>query len=248
MPLIEKLLALYRVDQQLRGLTGRITSAERYLRAQQSKLSELLASKDELLSRQRQLKATVANNEAEIKGYDERVTHLRDQMNLAKTSKEYNAFLTEVSTFKADRGAIEEKTLEDMSRIESIEAEVASLDELIGDREKVKAVAEADLTQRQADAAERLAELRAERTEKLRGIPATPLAEYEHLLEDTDGEPMATIVEENRRRMEYSCGACYMALTAETCNALMVGEKLVCCHNCGVILYIENELADAIRK
>jgi predicted nucleic acid-binding Zn-ribbon protein len=243
----DQLLALYRVDQQISGLSGRIDSAKRHLRTQETKLAELTRTKEDLLSRQRQLKATVANYEAEIKGFDAKIAHLRDQMNEAKTNREYTAFLTEMNTFKTDRGAIEESALEEMSRVEAIEAEVLKIDELVLERTKLRDLAVKEVQKREADAADRLAELRAERELKAQEVPFAQREQYELARRDLE-EPMAPIVEVNRRRMEFSCGACYMALTAETFNSLMVGTKAVQCETCGVILYVEPELAETLRK
>jgi hypothetical protein len=248
MTIIDKLMTLYQVDKQLRGLTNRIESSKQYLRAQQAKLDDLETKRRALDDQRRRLRAEVANHEAEIKGYDEKINHLREQMNQAKTNKEYTAFLTEVNTFKADRGKIEEQTLEQMGKIDALETQIAELDVAIAERRKMSEAAEADVKQREQDASERLEELKREREQKAAEVPSDALAEYGRVAKLVEDDPMAPVVEENRRRMEYSCGACYMAVTAETFNALMVGQRLVTCSNCGVILYIEPELAESIRK
>ncbi len=248
MTIIEKLLALYQVDRQLRGLSNRIDSSRQHLRAQQVKLDELESRKRALEDERRRFKADVAGHEAEIKGYDEKINRLREQMNQAKTNKEYTAFLTEVNTFKADRGKIEEQTLEQMSKIDALDVQIVELETALAERQRVRAAAQEEVAQRERDAADRLNELEEERKLKAADVPSEALSEYNRVINLVDDEPMAPVVEENRRRMEYSCGACCMAVTAETFNALMVGQRLVTCSNCGVILYVEPALADSIRK
>ncbi len=190
----------------------------------------------------------MANHETEIKGYDEKIAHLREQMNQAKTNKEYTAFLTEVNTYKVDRGKIEEATLGQMDKIEGLDTKIADLAAAIVEREKVRAAAEKEVARRQQDAADRLNELRQERELKAADVPRDMLAEYGRVQNYVGEEAMAPVIEENRRRMEYSCGACCMSITAETFNALMLGQRLVTCTTCGVILYVETELADSMRK
>ena len=246
--MMEKLRALHEVDKQLRGLRGRIESSQRRLRMQQEKLNKLEQEKQALEQHRQQVKARIANMEAEIKALDEKISSLREKMNLAKTNKEYTAFLTEVNTHKADRGRIEEDALKEMTAVEEMNEKISALDEQISERNRLKTAAENELNQRQQDAAERLAELEKERKVKAAEVPGEALAEYERLCRQFDGDAMAAIVEDNRKRMEYSCGSCYMSVTAETFNALMVGEKLVTCTSCGVILYVEPELAESMKK
>jgi uncharacterized protein len=248
MTIMDKLLALYQVDKQLRGLTGRIDSSKQHLRAQEGKILDLETQKSGLEEERLHLKAEVANHETEIKGYDEKVAHLREQMNQAKTNKEYTAFLTEVNTYKVDRGKIEEATLGQMDKIERLDAKIEELVAAITEREKMRAAAKQEVARREKDASERLNELRQERELKATEVPKDTLAEYGRVQDYVGEEAMAPVIEENRRRMEYSCGACCMSITAETFNALMLGQRLVTCTTCGVILYVETALADSMRK
>ena len=73
MSLIERLLRLYRVDAQVRGLRSRVDSAQRYLDAQSRLAAEVTAQRDELLVRSKQVQASIALMETEVATIDERL-------------------------------------------------------------------------------------------------------------------------------------------------------------------------------
>ena len=127
MNVTESLLRLYRVDRQLAGLKGRLTSAQRFLDGQLAQVAALDVKHDDAHKRLLKLKAEAGERDVEIASLDERITMLRERMNSASTNKEYKALLTEVNTHKAERGHIEDDALKLMARIEELDAEDKSL-------------------------------------------------------------------------------------------------------------------------
>jgi len=55
---------------------------------------------------------------------------------------------------------------------------------------------------------------------------------------------MAPVHEEDRRRMEYCCGGCFMQIPVEKVNLLARGDTLVTCGSCARILYFEAALKE----
>lgn len=242
MALNDALRELNLVDQQLRGLESRLTGARRYVRAQQAKSDQLLQQKHELAQQLQQTKAHLANVENEVASADARIAHLRDLMNNVKTNKEYSAMLVEVNTLKVDKGKLEEQALELMSQVETLEGEVTAIDQAIAEQAKVQALADADLAERTGEVGDRLEELKAERVEKAKAVPPDALEVFERMADSYDGEAMSPLVEQDRRRMEYLCGGCYMNLPVEMVNKLIRDDELNRCPSCQRILYIEQEL------
>ena len=111
MSVTEKLLRVFRVDQQLNGLQSRLRAAERFLDEQTRQVTALDSKRDTLNAQLKQVQAVVANHEGEMARLDARIEAIREQMNSAKTNKEYKAFLAEMSTFKADRSNAETAAL-----------------------------------------------------------------------------------------------------------------------------------------
>ena len=125
MDVTRKLLKVFRVDQQIRGLQSRLRGAERFLKEQVRQLADIETTRTSIQGQLRQLKASVANLELETKQIDQHIEELRDRMNQAKTNKEYKALLTEVNTFKERRGALDDNELGHLDKVEKLEAQLA---------------------------------------------------------------------------------------------------------------------------
>jgi uncharacterized protein len=247
MSVTEKLLRVYRVDRQLAGLKGRLTGAQRFLEGQLGQLASLEEKHTESHQRLLKLKAESGEHESEISALDERIATLRERMNSANTNKEYKALLTEVNTHKAERGHLEETTIELMTRIEELEAEVASLVEQRTERDKMRQVAEHERDEHKLSVQDRVNELERERAEVAKDVPAAALSIYEHLLAERDEEAMGPVEIVDRKRHEYNCGSCMIALPIESVSALLSHGGLTVCVSCGCILYLEEATAEALH-
>jgi uncharacterized protein len=248
MSVTEKLLRVFRVDQQLRGLQSRLRAAERFLDEQVRQLQQIDSRRDTLGVQLKQLQAAAADNEGEMKRLDARIETLREQMNNAKTNKEYKAFLTEVNTLKADRSQYETAALEQMTKIDELRKQIESLEADRGEREKVRGVAHDDKSKRADEIKDRLAELQSERDRLVQEVPPDALKAYDAMVKQRGDEAMAPIEELDRRRHEYTCSACQMALPMETLANLLrpsaSNAPLTRCTSCGSILYLEAEAAE----
>ncbi len=242
MSLQEKLLRLFTLEQKVRGLQGRSNAAAARLRVQQAKLKQYNQQRVELTEQVRLVTVKASSLEGQLKDVDLRVTKLRDQMNKVTNNKEYAALLLEVNTLKADKGKVEEQALEQMAKVDALKVELGAIEAKVVEQTKLVAVAENDLKTAQEAVAGELEPALVERDAAQNDLPAPARATFNRQLEIHDGEPMAPIVEESRKHMEYSCGGCYLAIPAERVNSLMVHDKIACCTNCGRILYMEKEL------
>lgn len=245
MALTAKLLRLYQVDKQVRGLQSRVKTAERFLTLRERELTELDAKRESLQTQSRQLQATAHNDESEIKGIEERIEKLREQLNSATTNKQYSALLTEVNTFKADKSAIEERALESMTRLEEVKAQLDEIESRRADLVKLRDHAAAERDEKAAEIKTRLDELKNERESAAAELPADVLADFESEVEFREDDVMAPIEEMNRRAMEYCCGACQVLLPMELVSSSISGGAINKCSNCGAFLYIEEETREA---
>jgi predicted nucleic acid-binding Zn-ribbon protein len=241
MTVTKQLLELFRVDQQLRGLRSRLDAAERFLQQQKSLQADLKARAAALESQARQLKAAAVNSEVEAKRLDEKIAHLREQMNSAKTAKEYNAFLNELGTFKDQKSAAEDEALAHLAKVEEISKELASTRAQLEEREKMVATAAADREAKAAEIKDRLDELTARRQSLAGAVPRDALATLERLIATKRDDAMAAVEVMDRRNYEYTCAGCFMTLPMETVNSIVAG-RLTLCVNCGCILYTEEEI------
>ena len=240
------LLDLYRVDQQLRGLTSRLDGAEKYLAEQDRQLKAIAAKQEAAAAQLKQLEASAHNDQSEASGIDARIETLRERMNNAKTSKEHSALLTEMNTLKADKTGIEERALASMQKLEELRKQVETTKEQKAEREQVRKVALKDRDERKAEIQQRLDELNAQRLKAVDEVPPEPLRIYTERLNSGAEDVMAPLQEEDRRNLEYSCGSCYTMLPIELVSILLKRGDLTKCPSCKVILYMETELKQDI--
>lgn len=240
--LTDALHALFLVDQQVRGLEGRLEGARRHVNAQQNKIDQLQRQLHELQEQLRATKAHEATAEAEADDFEQRVEKLRQQMNSVKTNREYSALLVEVNTLKTDKAKVEERALELLQQVEQLQEEIKQVELKLAEQEKIKQVADRELASRTGEVGEQLEALKAQRAEAASKVPRDVLAVFDRLAESLDGEAMTHVVQEDQRRMEYTCGGCYMTLPIETVNQLYSTDKLVRCPSCTRILYLDQEV------
>lgn len=243
MDVTSKLLQVFLVDKQLRGLQSRLFTAEKFLSEQDKQLQQLEAKRAALDTQLMQLRAAIGESEGETKHIDERMAHLREQMNTAQTNKEYKAFLTELNTYKVDRDKLETATLQQMAKLDELKKQHDEMATQLGERQKMKSVAGGERDSRAAEIKDRVEELKVKRQQLAEDVPAETLRTLERLISERGDEAMAPLEEHDRKRHEYTCGACMMALPIEKASALMSGGKITHCPSCGCFLYIEAELA-----
>jgi len=249
MALVDSLLSLFRVDGQVRGLRIRLTSAERFLAGQTKQLNDLLQQQQELSTRRKHLQASIGNKEVEVKGIDQRLDKLRNELNSASNTKLHAALLTELNVIKINRSEVEDRMLAEMEQVEQLVQQIAALDLQIAERSKLRGTAQAQLEERQADVGQRLAELEAERQQAAVLVPDAALAIFDDMADTHDGEAMAAVEEIDRRNREYACGACNMHLPFEQVSKLTSGgEALMRCPSCGRILFMQDEMRGSLAK
>lgn len=246
MTVTDQLLRVFRVDQQINGLQARLRAAERFFGEQVGHL-ETISSQRSTIDRQlKQMTAEAADAEGEAARLNEKIEGLRERMNAASTNKEYKALLTEMNTYKEQKTEQETKALELMEKIEALRARKTELESAAGEREKVKGVAQQDREQREAEIRDKLNELKAEREQLVGSVPGTVMGTYEELVERLEDEAMAPIEVQDRKRHEFTCGACMMSLPVETMSALLSHGELTRCVSCGCILFLEETTRESM--
>ncbi len=251
MSVTKQLLAVFRVDKEIRGLSSRLNAAERFLGEQTRQLADISTQVSSLQAQLRQLQASANNAEGESKRIEAHINELREKMNNAQTNKEYKALLSEVNNLKEQRSSFDDEALGHMEKIEQIKAKLGTLESSRVEREKVRTVAESDRQGRADEIAAKLAELRARREEMAAAVPKDALTLYEELLAQRGEDAMAPLEIVDRKRHEFVCGSSMMSVPVEVAAQLMQG-RLTISPNDGCILYLteqtEEILSETFRK
>jgi uncharacterized protein len=236
------LVKFYKADQKVRAAQGRLDDASRDVRIQERRLSDLVEKQKLAAAKLREQQSAAAQLDLDIQARDARIEQLRAQQQNVKNNREYQAFLIEINTEKADRGKIEDQALKAMEQVEKLSAEQAELTAAV-EAEKAK------LQALQTQIGGKLAALQAE-IESLKPalaaaeaeVPGKALEAFNRLADRFEGHALSALYKPDPRREEYVCTACNMNLVTDIYNKLHSRDDLVFCPSCHRILYIPDDL------
>jgi predicted nucleic acid-binding Zn-ribbon protein len=83
-------------------------------------------------------------------------------------------------------------------------------------------------------------EIQAEWDRKTQDIPAEPLRVFKRVAETYDGEALAVVEKQESKIEAYSCGGCFMGITAESVNLLLSKDDIIRCPSCTRILVLSD--------
>ena len=85
---------------------------------------------------------------------------------------------------------------------------------------------------------EEIAAIQSEWDAVAKDIPAEPLETFNRVAETYDGEAVVKVDQPEGKSGAYSCGGCFMGITAESVNMLMTRDEIIRCPNCTRILIL----------
>jgi len=238
-PVLNGLIKLQSVENRLRAIKAKLARCRRNVIIQENQVRSL---QNALEAKKEEIQLTRVQSdrlELELRTGDEEITKLRAFLNTAKTNKEYASVLTQLNTTKADNSKIENQVLELMKDIETDEAECREIQNRI-DEQKQKLEQTRKETELLAIKYEaEIDEIQAEWNRKAKDIPPEPLQIFKRVAETYDGEALAAVEQQEGNKTEaYSCGGCFMGITAESVNLLMTRDDIIRCPNCTRILVL----------
>lgn len=249
MSLQEQIYELFLLDKTVRGLSSRLDAATRRQSVQQTRLDQLTRQRDEIVQQHTHSKTKAASLEHQSQDIDQKIDSHRQQMNTASNNKQYSALLLEVSTLKDQKSKLEDEALEQLSTVDELAGRQTEIEEKIAQQKKLTQQSQDEVNQAKTQVGDKLDQAQAQRDQAAANVPAEALHTFEILIEEYDGQAMAQVEEADRKRMEYNCGGCYIALPIERINSLMTkANELVTCPNCLRILYMDSQLKDSFKS
>lgn len=228
-------------------MRSRLDAALNRQAAQERKKAQLEQQAAELQAQLKQHQAKAALLESEASGLEKRIAGLRDKMNSVTSNKEYSALLVEVNTGKLEQSKHEELALAAMSKVEELAAELETLKARVDEQDRIAKSAATDVEAARNEVGEQLDALTRERDEAGEPIAPAVRKQFDRLCDVHDGEAMAGIEEQNKRRMEYTCDGCYTLIPVETVNTLITRpDEVVTCGNCERILFVSEEIRSSL--
>jgi len=237
-PVLNGLIKLQSVENRLRVEKAKLTRCRRNVIIQENQIRTLQNALEAKKEEVQLSKVQFDRLELELKSRDEQIARLRASLNSAKTNKEYSAVLTQLNTTKADNSKIESQSLELLKNIEADETECEEIQNQINEQkqhlEQLRTESETLAGKYQAE----IDKIQAEWDQAAQTIPDKPLEIFKRVTETYDGQAVAVIEQQNGKKGAYSCGGCFMGLTAECVNLLMTKDDIIRCPNCTRILVL----------
>jgi len=235
-PVLNGLIKLQSVENQLRAVKAKLTRCRRNIVIRESQVRSL---QNALEAKKEEIQLTKVQSdhlELELKTRDVTIVKLRASLNTARTNKEYAALLTQLNTTKADNSKIENQVLELMKDIEADTAECQQIQNQIDEQKQVLEQTRKEADSLAAKYEAEIEQIQAQWNDIARTIPAEPLELFSRVAETYDGHAVALVEEREGKTKAYTCGGCFMGITAESVNLLMTKDDIIRCPNCTRIL------------
>jgi len=239
-PVLNGLTKLQSVENLLGAVKTKLTRCRRSVIIQENKLRTL---QNTLESKKEEIQLTKIQSdrlELELKTREESIAKSRAALNLAKTNKEYAAILTQLNVTKADNSKLENEIFEFMKVIETDEEEKKEIQNQIDEQKQVleKTRTESEILAVKYEA--EIKEIQTQWDQVANDIPTEQLEIFKRVAETYDGEAIAIVEESDGKATAYSCGGCFMGITAESVNLLMTKDDIIRCPNCTRILILSS--------
>jgi hypothetical protein len=237
-PVLNGLVKLQSVENRLRAEKLKLTRCRRNVVIQENLIRSLQSALEAKREEVQLTRVQFDRLELELKSRDETIGRLRTSLNSAKTNKEYAAVLTQLNTTKADSSKIESQSLELLKDIEADEAECNDIQNQIDEQKETLEETRKESEELAAKYQVEIDKIQAEWNGVANSIPDEAVDLFSRVAETYDGHAVAEIEQQDERKGLYSCGGCFMGITAESVNLLMTKDDIIRCPNCTRILVL----------
>ncbi len=237
-PVLNGLVKLQSVENRLRAAKAKLARCRRSILIQENQVRSLQSALEAKKEETQLTRIQSDRLELELKSRDEEVNKLRASLNNSKSNKEYAAILTQLNTTRADNSKIEAQILELMKSMEADEEEGKKIRTQIDEQkqllEEIRKKSDTAAVEHEAE----IARIQTEWDAVAKSIPPERLAIFNRVADTYDGEAVVKVEQQDDRSGTYSCGGCFMGITAESVNLLMTRDEIIRCPNCTRILVL----------
>ena len=237
-PVLNGLIKLQSVENLLGAAKSKLTRCRRSVVIQENHIRTLQNTLEAKKEEMQLTKLQAGRLELELATRDQEIAKYRASLSAAKTNKEYAAILTQLNTNKADNSKLESQILEFMKDLEADEAEIADINGQIEQQKQKLEQIRKDSESQAVKYEEEISKIQKQWDDAAKDIPAEAMEVFKRVAETYDGEAIASVEEQEDSSGIYTCGGCFMGLTAETANLLMTKDDIIRCPSCSRILVL----------
>ncbi|MGI6401207.1 MAG: zinc ribbon domain-containing protein [Thermoguttaceae bacterium] len=221
---------LYQARQGVQEQQYQIERAHHLFKLKASALKKAKEEFEESLAAKHKLSVAALELENEAARVSERLKKRREQMNSAKSNREYESIKLQVELDEAKNDRLVEETLEAISALEDATAVYDERQKVAKERQNDFETTQAESNTAESDAQSKIQDLQASIEKLVASLPGELHSIYNRLASERD-DPIAPVVDN-----KY-CGAC----NAELPPALVIKVRsggASCCTTCGSLLFI----------
>jgi predicted nucleic acid-binding Zn-ribbon protein len=239
---IEKLLVLQDRDRKISYVRAELANLGPQRDRLQARTQEILGESEQAKLRLKQLESERKHLELEVEGKKQQIEKYALQQFQTKKNDEYRALATEIETCKTAIVGLEDQQLELMEKAEATQKAVTASSQAANESKKQLDAQLHDLAEREGALQKQLADLEAG-YDRLEAAVAdeSVLARYKRLRKQRGDRTVVGI--------EHSvCGGCHMKLPTQIVISCQGAQDLICCPNCGRILYYTPHMDLAVAE
>lgn len=227
---IEKLLILQDRDRKIRRVQTELAHIEPERQTLRAKLSGAQTSLDAAKLRMKQIESERKQLELDVEAKKTLIEKYANQQLQTRKNEEYRALAHEIETCKTNIHDIEDKEIELMEQAEQGAKTVSACTK---EADAAKKLVEDQIKQlggREENLQKELAELQSNREELAAAVDEGTRGRYDRLLKNKGDNVIVGV-------NHGVCGGCHMKLPAQILVSCRQQQEIVCCTNCGRILY-----------
>ena len=228
---LKALLALAEIDNEINSLReireARPKQLEPFRLEAQRRQEKVNLVKEEL----RRLRMASDAAEREIKEGEEKIAKVQVQLNTAKSNEEFQVLKEQQARLREELNKREEEGLACLSKAEQLGEELKGVEQEYQEASEELKAAERETAEEISQIDARLAELTASRDHAKGQVEGKYLVQYDRVLERHHDRVVVPVE-------SGTCQGCYMSVTPQMVNTLILGKEIVLCKNCQRILYL----------
>ncbi len=239
---IEKLLILQDRDRKISHVRAELATIAPQRERLQIRITDAQTASEAAKLKLKQLESERKRLELDVEAKKLQIEKYALQQFQTKKNDEYRALASEIDTCKAAIVGLEDQQLTLMEQAEAVQKEATASAQVALQAKKEVESHLADLANREQALEKQLADLEAG-YEQLEGAVAdeSVLSRYKRLRKQRGERTVVGI--------EHSvCGGCHMKLPTQIVISCQGSQELICCPNCGRILYYTPHMDLAVTE
>ena len=226
--IIDRLKTLNKLDVQLQTIKKDMDRLPKELNEKQAIPRNLKGTIDRAKAEINRLKLEAEAIELEIKAGEEALKRYSSQMNVLRTSKEFETVKRQMDAQRIWNKENEGKALELLEQVDAKQKDIEKNSAALTEAERVLAEETAKVDKTVGELKAEYEKLAGERSGLSKDVPDKELLIYDRIAAGR-GQAIATVERGN-------CSACFMKIPAQVHNMALLAKELVTCPSCGRIL------------